>query len=181
MIIAIDYDNTYTLAPKMWLQIIEIMQAQGFYVMCVTFRHEYECGDIDPRLRSKVNEFIATGRKAKFQFLNDKDIDIDIWIDDDPLTITGAHPATIKRSYKSEGEEMKIQENRLQNGSKIVYFTEEKFGITGSIEENNLNEYPSIFFGVHDSITGIRKMILNQEEVKKIIPFLQKFVEKGIL
>ena len=52
---------------------------------------------------------------------------------------------------------------------------------TGSIEENYLNEYPSIFFGVHDSIVGISRMILNQEEIKKIIPFLQKFADEGIL
>ena len=95
MIIAIDYDNTYTEEPIMWLSIIGLMQAYGHYVICVTFRHEHECDDIDPRLRNKVNEFIATGRRAKFDYLKKNDIDIDIWIDDDPLTITGAHPATL--------------------------------------------------------------------------------------
>jgi hypothetical protein len=28
--------------------------------------------------------------------LYDKNIKVDVWIDDDPLTITGHHPATIK-------------------------------------------------------------------------------------
>ena len=95
MNIAIDYDNTYTEDPEMWLSIIDIMQNRGHYVMCVTFRYEEECSLIDPRLKEKVNEFIATGRRAKFKYLDNKNINVDIWIDDDPLTITGHHPATI--------------------------------------------------------------------------------------
>ena len=51
---------------------------------------------IDPKLKELVNEFIATGRKAKFKYLDDKGINVDVWIDDDPLTITGHHPATIE-------------------------------------------------------------------------------------
>ena len=104
MNIAIDYDNTYTKDPEMWLDIIGIMQSKGHHVMCVTFRHEFECeigrdkrlGEIDPRLKEKVDEFIATGRRAKFKYLYNLGIGVDIWIDDDPLTITGHHPATIE-------------------------------------------------------------------------------------
>ena len=96
MNIAIDYDGTYTKDPEMWLSIIDMMKLRGHYVMCVTFRYDNECINIDKRLYDKVNAFIATGRRAKFNYLEEQKIDIDIWIDDDPLTITGHHPATIK-------------------------------------------------------------------------------------
>ena len=91
MDISIDYDNTYTKDPEMWLSIISLIQLRGHNVYCVTFRHEHECKDIDQRLIDLCNgKLIATGRKAKFDYTyNILGIDFDIWIDDDPCTITG--------------------------------------------------------------------------------------------
>ncbi len=46
MNVAIDYDDTYTLNPILWNQIIEIFMKQNNNVYCVTKRYEDNAEDI---------------------------------------------------------------------------------------------------------------------------------------
>jgi hypothetical protein len=81
MNINIDYDGTYTNNPDMWDEIIETMNKYGCKVYCITKRY----GKLDERkpqvptihaMKSKLEASVASG------------INIDIWIDDKPQSIT---------------------------------------------------------------------------------------------
>jgi hypothetical protein len=86
MIIAIDYDDTYTHDPRLWLGFIRSAQAAGHRVVCATLRYEAEGGDMCAQLRSAVQVFF-TGRKAKAAFLKAQGVEPHIWIDDSPAWI----------------------------------------------------------------------------------------------
>lgn len=76
MLIAIDYDGTYTADPWLWNHFIEMAQHRGHRVVCVTMRYPTEiidgmtCGPID---------IVYTSRKAKALAFK-----ADVWIDDSP-------------------------------------------------------------------------------------------------
>lgn len=82
-IISLDYDNTYTRDPEMWLEFVKDAQKRGHKVYCITYRYEHECIDMDSRLTQLV-EVIPTGRRAKRSFARTMLIQVDIWIDDQP-------------------------------------------------------------------------------------------------
>ncbi len=94
MLIAIDYDGTYTEDPVMWLSMILMMKRCGHKVICVTMRTPEECESIDPNLEAVVEAIIATGREAKAKFAAEAGFKPDIWIDDNPMWLyTNAAPA----------------------------------------------------------------------------------------
>lgn len=88
MIIAIDYDGTYTKDPDLWLAFIEKAQARGHKVILVTMRENAEAGPgwspIDERLLFIVDEDYYTDLEAKKPYLDRLGIKPDIWIDDSP-------------------------------------------------------------------------------------------------
>ena len=73
MLLAIDYDKTYTADPVLWDQFIQIAITRGHDIKIVTMRRPDEM-IIDPPA-----EVIYTSRAAKLSFC-----DADIWIDDSP-------------------------------------------------------------------------------------------------
>lgn len=78
MLIALDYDETYTADPALWEGFISMALARGHEVVCVTMRHEHEPTDA---MRIPV---IYTSRKAKVPFMTERGDFVDIWIDDRP-------------------------------------------------------------------------------------------------
>lgn len=80
MIIALDYDGTYTKDPAMWRKVIAIATEAGHRVVCVTSRWKEEAIEMPC-------EVIYTGRLAKARVAADAGIDVDIWIDDNPFFI----------------------------------------------------------------------------------------------
>lgn len=86
MLIALDFDATYTLDPDFWDMVINIAEKRGHSVICVTMRYEYEDHQIKETIGKKC-EIIFTGRKSKLHFLTKKKIKPDIWIDDNPIWI----------------------------------------------------------------------------------------------
>lgn len=87
MNIAIDYDDTYTRDPEMWLQIITRMKLCGHNVYCVTMRYPQEFEDFDDRLMEICTSVICTSRMAKARIMAERGIIIHIWIDDSPKWI----------------------------------------------------------------------------------------------
>lgn len=75
MLIALDYDKTYTADPDLWRDFVQLAKQRGHVVTIVTMRYFYEnitdapC-DVD---------VIYTARKAKSSC-----VEADIWIDDSP-------------------------------------------------------------------------------------------------
>lgn len=86
MIIAIDFDDTYTQDPELWLGFIEQAQARGHRVICATMRTRAEGENIDQRLKDAV-EIVYTYRMAKQRILQNKGIFPNVWIDDSPMWI----------------------------------------------------------------------------------------------
>jgi hydroxymethylpyrimidine pyrophosphatase-like HAD family hydrolase len=83
MLIALDYDGTYTADPELWQQFIQQAVARGHEVLCVTMRHEHEGADMCQKLRERA-KVIFTGRRAKAAAMGELNVRPSIWIDDNP-------------------------------------------------------------------------------------------------
>jgi hypothetical protein len=80
MIIALDYDGTFTADPELWQHFIRDATERGHKVVCVTMRYPDEpIGDMDG-----VSEIIYTSREAKGPFMAALGRLMDVWIDDKP-------------------------------------------------------------------------------------------------
>lgn len=87
MILALDYDDTYTRDPQMWNDIIGIMQHNGHTVYCVTMRAPAEGRAVREALESRVDGIFFTERRAKRDFMSARGINVDVWIDDSPAWV----------------------------------------------------------------------------------------------
>lgn len=89
MIIAIDFDQTFTSEPNMWAGIIELMNDYGHRVICVTCRPEWDTAGMDQieKIIGSDNIFF-TDNMPKIEFMEER-CHVDIWIDDTPATVTG--------------------------------------------------------------------------------------------
>lgn len=76
MLIALDYDKTYTADPALWDDFVKLAQDYGHTVKIVTMRMPNET------IVGAPVEVVYTSRKAKSSF-----IAADIWIDDSPAWI----------------------------------------------------------------------------------------------
>lgn len=84
MLIALDFDDTYTRDPQMWDMIIGVMQRHGHTVICATMRFPQEGEELHNTIGKKC-KIVFTSRKAKKIYLNEViGIFPDIWIDDTP-------------------------------------------------------------------------------------------------
>lgn len=73
MLIALDYDKTYTADPTLWNDFIAIAQKRGHEVKIVTLRYP------DETIENAPVEVVYTSRKAKALIVK-----ADIWVDDSP-------------------------------------------------------------------------------------------------
>ena len=73
MLIALDYDKTYTVDSVLWDDFVQIAQNRGHDVKIVTMRRP------DEAIIDAPVEVVYTSRKAKAAVVN-----ADIWIDDSP-------------------------------------------------------------------------------------------------
>lgn len=80
--VAIDYDDTYTLNPKLFESIAQFFALHEFEVLIVTYRPTsvpIECVTTIP--------VHYTDGRAKDKFMRSLGINIDVWIDDSPITV----------------------------------------------------------------------------------------------
>ena len=84
MIIAMDYDDTWTVDPSGWYRALKILKDRGHKIYGVTMRYPHEASGMQSLYDEICDELIFTSRKAKRLFLFKKGIDIDVWIDDSP-------------------------------------------------------------------------------------------------
>jgi hypothetical protein len=87
MIIALDYDGTYTEDPDFWKNFIVAAEAKGHRVIIVTMRYASE--GIKKDLESFVgNENVFySSRTAKRPYMKNIGIKPNIWIDDHPQSV----------------------------------------------------------------------------------------------
>ena len=88
MIIAIDYDDTYTEDPVTWNKVIAVLLAAKHRVVCVTWRSNTDANKQTVRIPGiRWNEHFFTSHRAKRPFMEAAGIDVDVWIDDNPDAI----------------------------------------------------------------------------------------------
>lgn len=98
MIIALDYDGTYTADPALWDAFIQSARLRGHEVHLVTMRHESE----PVRLGAHVDRVHYTDRRAKRAFMQQRGLSVQIWIDDMPEFIVGhAAPRSLEENARS--------------------------------------------------------------------------------
>ncbi len=88
MLIAIDYDDTFTTDPTTWRQIIYVLQAYGHEVVCVSAR--YNTFDNKRELEEAIGlgvEVVLCGHNAKAEVMAKRGTPVDIWIDNNPNAI----------------------------------------------------------------------------------------------
>jgi hypothetical protein len=83
ILFALDYDDTYTRDPDMWLMFIELLRSRGHDVIIATMRDPSEASDMDPRLLAIVEVQFTSGQQKK-PVLDKRGIYPSIWIDDRP-------------------------------------------------------------------------------------------------
>lgn len=84
--VAIDYDDTYTLAPSLWNGLIGIMHSYGWKIVIVTYRHSTQFQDMIKDI-PHISDTIFTGGIAKQTYCENIGLNIDVWIDDSPEAI----------------------------------------------------------------------------------------------
>lgn len=87
MLVALDYDNTFTRDPKAWIDFIHLMQREGHTVYCVTMRfgtNPKEANEVQQALGHLVDGVFFTNRKAKRAYMLERGIHVNVWIDDLP-------------------------------------------------------------------------------------------------
>jgi len=89
MIIALDYDHTFTEDPQVWYNAMMIMKQAGHTVVGVTMRYPAEASGMDMRYDHVCSKIFFTGRRGKKQFMNEQGLNVDVWIDDQPMWILG--------------------------------------------------------------------------------------------
>jgi hypothetical protein len=80
LLIALDYDNTYTADSVLFDIFVQLARSKGYKVHVVTMRHESE----PINLNCAVDKVHYTDRKAKKPYMDAKGLSVDIWIDDRP-------------------------------------------------------------------------------------------------
>jgi len=84
MIISLDYDQTFTEDPDRWLEFANSMRFGGHQIYGITMRYPDETAGMDRKYLDACDKIFFTCRKAKWYFMADKGIKIDVWIDDSP-------------------------------------------------------------------------------------------------
>lgn len=77
MLIALDYDDTYSRDPVFWDRFLQLAASSGHRVICLTMRYPEEAVSLSC-------DVFYTSRKAKKPFAENLLLHVDIWIDDAP-------------------------------------------------------------------------------------------------
>lgn len=87
MLIALDFDGTFTEDPDLWVSFVRFAKRRGHRVICATMRYESEGKEVAEALAGEVDQIVFTGRKAKRPYLQSVGLEPDVWIDDEPRWI----------------------------------------------------------------------------------------------
>lgn len=90
MVIALDYDDTYTKDPRFWDMVISAAKHREHTIYCVTMRCASEVDEVDRDLGDKVDGIFCTNREAKEKYMFKQGYYIDVWIDDMPFFVVNS-------------------------------------------------------------------------------------------
>ena len=91
MTIAIDYDDTYTVDPDFWNDVIMLAQRRGHEVVVVTARPDTEEMRCEMRGVFDMWEVVVycSGDEPKADYARRKGLAVDVWVDDSPGWVVG--------------------------------------------------------------------------------------------
>lgn len=81
MLIAIDYDGTFSADPELFTAFVRMIRERGHEAICVTSRGE------DLPVKGFPGEVVYTDGEPKAAFADDAGHYVDVWIDDAPHLI----------------------------------------------------------------------------------------------
>ncbi|MDQ3565118.1 MAG: hypothetical protein M3436_13585 [Pseudomonadota bacterium] len=84
LLIALDYDKTYTADPVLWETFIAAAKQRGHSVIIATMRYPQEGAEIEQLLGSRVDTIVYTSRQAKYDEVQRQGFYPSIWVDDSP-------------------------------------------------------------------------------------------------
>lgn len=84
MIIALDYDDTWTRDPDAWYAAMMAMKQAGHTIYGVTMRYPREASGMSMRYGAVCEKIFFTSREAKWYYMQNQGIHVDVWIDDSP-------------------------------------------------------------------------------------------------
>jgi acid phosphatase class B len=89
--IAIDYDDTYTVDPDFWNEVIMSAQRRGHDVVVVTARPDTEETRCEMRAVFDMWEVVVhfSGDEPKADYARRNGLAVDVWVDDSPGWIVG--------------------------------------------------------------------------------------------
>jgi hypothetical protein len=106
-VIGVDFDDTISTNELGWLKVLALFEQLGYIVYIVTYRAAHEWPEDMDYLREKGYKVFCTNRMSKREFMKEKGLDVDIWIDDNPEGIifdmdrlTGAYVPPIKSTRR---------------------------------------------------------------------------------
>lgn len=104
MIVAIDYDDTFTADPTAWRNVIAALRANGHVVICVTARQ----GDQEDRSEiasafSDETPIVFAGNAKKRLAAEQAGYKVNVWIDDTPSRIDSAFIPMKRRAVANHG------------------------------------------------------------------------------
>lgn len=96
MNIAIDYDDTITADPELFSLIIRYFQLAKHRVFCITARNATLANSMEIKETFRRLEIVDvpvhfTGGEPKIEYAKRNALAIDIWIDDNPFSLTVGH------------------------------------------------------------------------------------------
>lgn len=89
MLLALDYDDTYTRDPAFWDAVIALATQRGHAVICATMRADvpHEADAVRAALQHRVEAIVFTARRAKHAAVHAAGFMPSVWIDDSPRFI----------------------------------------------------------------------------------------------
>jgi hypothetical protein len=88
MILAIDYDETWSADPEFWRMVVSAAKFRGHTVIGVTWRKD--CPEEREHMCAHylgLDRVLFTGGEAKHKAAKRAGIDVDVWIDDMPHSV----------------------------------------------------------------------------------------------
>ena len=83
-IVGVDFDETISDNPIVWLKVMETLEKAGYTVYVVTWRTPNTYPEDLQFLVDKGYKIFYTSHKAKRQYMRDQGIEVSIIIDDNP-------------------------------------------------------------------------------------------------
>lgn len=89
MILAIDFDETWTQDPEAWEETVIFFKRRGHTVILVTNRPDHPLfrEDVEVMAGPYVDALVFAGQHPKEKAAKQRGYDVDVWIDDSPNTV----------------------------------------------------------------------------------------------